>query len=110
MLSSGLSKYIETKLHTFQSSLKNKRMSETNPSVSFLHDFKEKYSSYYTLLADKLPQLLSEILSNMCIAIVCEPGCEVISFVINLTFLIKPFFLQAESQKKFEYLENERSF
>ena len=62
--------------------------------------FKEKYSSYYTLLVDKLPQLLSEILSNMCIAIVCEPGCEVISFVINLIFLIKPFFLQAESQKK----------
>ena len=39
MLSSGLSKYIETKLQTFQSFLKNKSMSETNPSASLLHDF-----------------------------------------------------------------------
>ena len=72
--------------------------------------FKEKYSSYYTLLVDKLPQLLSEILSSMCVAIVCEPGCEVISFVINLIFLIKPFFLQAESQKKLNILRTKGAF
>ena len=30
---------------------------------------------------------------TMCIAIVSEPGCDVMSFKINLIFLIKPFFL-----------------
>ena len=29
----------------------------------------------------------------MCIAIVCEPGCDVMNFEVNLKFLIKPFFL-----------------
>ena len=37
--------------------------------------------------------LLCEILGNMCIAMVCEPGCDVMNFEVNLTFLIKPFFL-----------------
>ena len=32
-----------------------------------------------------------DILDNMCIAITCFPGCDVISFEINLIFLIKPF-------------------
>ena len=27
----------------------------------------------------------------MCMAIVCEPGCDVINFEVNLNFLIKPF-------------------
>ena len=30
----------------------------------------------------------------MCIAIVCKPGCDIMSFEINLIFLIKPFFLR----------------
>ena len=38
--------------------------------------------------------LLCEISGNMCIAIVCEPGCEVMNFEVNLIFLIKPFFLR----------------
>ena len=37
--------------------------------------------------------LLCEISGNMCIAIVCEPGCHVINFEVNLIFLIKPLFL-----------------
>ena len=37
--------------------------------------------------------LLGEILSNMCIAIVCKPGCDVMNFEVTLIFLIKPFFL-----------------
>ena len=35
--------------------------------------------------------LLLKILGNMCITIVCEPGCDVINFEINLVLLIKPF-------------------
>ena len=29
---------------------------------------------------------------NMCIANVCQPGCDAINFEINLIFLIKPPF------------------
>ena len=43
--------------------------------------------------------LLLEILGNMCIAIVCYPGCEVMDFEINLIILIKPFFLHAQKVK-----------
>ena len=34
-----------------------------------------------------------EILDNMCIAIVCEPDCDVMNFEVNLIFLVEPFFL-----------------
>ena len=37
--------------------------------------------------------LLLEILGNMCIAIVCESGCDVMNFDINLIFLIESLFL-----------------
>ena len=37
--------------------------------------------------------LLCEIFGDMCIAIVCKPGCDVMNFEVNLIFLIKPFFL-----------------
>ena len=37
--------------------------------------------------------LLLEILGNMCIAIVCYAGCDVMDFEINLIFLIESFFL-----------------
>ena len=47
----------------------------------------------------------------MCIAIVCQPGCDIINFEINLTSLIKQFFLHDQKVKtKFKYLENEKSF
>ena len=35
-------------------------------------------------------RLIREILGNMYIVIVCEPGCDVINIKINLTLLIKP--------------------
>ena len=34
---------------------------------------------------------IREILSNMCIVILCKPGCDIINFKINIIFLIKPF-------------------
>ena len=47
----------------------------------------------------------------MCIAIVCVPGCDVISLEINLTFLIKSFFyITKKSTEKFKYLENKSSY
>ena len=57
-----------------------------------------------------LLSLLLEIWTNMCIAIICEPGCDVISFEINLIFLIDPFFyMTKKSRQKLKCLENERS-
>ena len=40
--------------------------------------------------------LLCKISGNMCIAIVCKPGCDVMNFEVNLVFLIKPFFLHGQ--------------
>ena len=55
--------------------------------------------------------LLLEILGNMCIAIVCEQGCDVKNFRINLIFLIKPFlYMNRKSRQELKYLENEKSF
>ena len=43
------------------------------------------------ILPQKTPY---EVLGNICIAIVCKPGCDVfINFEVILIFLIKPFFL-----------------
>ena len=54
---------------------------------------------------------LFEILGNMCIKIVCYPGCDVMDFETNLIFLIKPFFyITKKSWQKLKYLENEKSF
>ena len=36
--------------------------------------------------------LFLEILGNVCTGIVCQPGCDVMDFEINLIFLIKSFF------------------
>ena len=47
----------------------------------------------------------------MCVAIVCEAGCEVINFEINLIFLIKPFvYLTKKSKQKLKYIEKEKNF
>ena len=55
--------------------------------------------------------LFLEILGNMCIAIVCWPGCDVINFNINLIFLIKLFlYMTKMSRQKLKHLENEKSF
>ena len=55
--------------------------------------------------------LLLDVLGNMCIKIVYEPGYDVIKFGINLIFLIKPFrYKTKKSRQKLKYLENEKSF
>ena len=54
--------------------------------------------------------LFLEILGNKCIAIVYEPGCNVINSEINLV-LIKPFWYMIKMpRQKLKYLENEKSF
>ena len=50
--------------------------------------------------------LLLEILVNMCIAIVRQPGCDVTNFEMNLIFIIKPFSkIIKKSRQKFKYPE-----
>ena len=43
--------------------------------------------------------LLSEILSNMCIATVCQPSWDVINFQINAIFQFKQIFLDHQKFK-----------
>ena len=73
-----LSKYIETKLQTtcfyLIEDLENKKRSETSLSSSFSAWFLQKIGSHYILLNNQIllsVPLLGEILSNMCIVIVC---------------------------------------
>ena len=55
--------------------------------------------------------LLLKILHNMCIKIVCLPGCGVKKFQINLIFLIKLFwYMTKNSRQKLKYLENKKRF
>ena len=71
------------------------------------------YSIIWPNLIVWLPLLLAgyEMRDNLCIAIVCFPGCDVINFEINFTFLINPLsFLTKKSSQKFKHLENENSF
>ena len=47
----------------------------------------------------------------MSIAVVCEPSCDVMSFEVNLIFLIEPFFIHEQNAvTKFKYVENGKSF
>ena len=74
----------------------------------FMYDFSRKmflmlHSINWPNFIFWLP-LLFKVLGNMCVAIVCFPGCDVINFEINLIFLIKLL------RQKFKYLENEKNF
>ena len=98
MASWRLSKYIETKLIKFFKKIE--RGLELVSLPHFPHNFWRKillllHSINWLNFIVWLP-LLGEILDNMCIAIVCKAGCEVMNFEINLIFLIKPFFLHKQ--------------
>ena len=57
-----------------------------------------------------LPLLFWNI-GSICIVITCCAVCDVINFEINISFLIKPFFLLSKKLwQKCKYLENEKSF
>ena len=78
----------------------------------FVDDFSRKmFLMLYSVNWPNSLPLLLEILLNMRIAIVYEPGSDVINFEINLIFLIKPFsYMTKKSREKFKYLANEKSF
>ena len=101
----GLSKYSEIKVQTtclylIQSFIKKIRR---DLKLIFCLIFWRKlflllYSINWPNSIVWLP-LLREILGNMCIAVVSYPGCDVIYFEINFTFVIKLFFLQDQKGK-----------
>ena len=65
----------------------------------------------FDFLAKGLGIVSTAFCVNMVIAIVYEPDWGIINFEINLIFLIKLFFNMTKNlRKKFEYLENEKSF
>ena len=65
--------------------------------------FEEEYFCCYILLSDQVSMcglpLLHEMLSIKYIVIVCEAGCDIKNFEINLIFLIKPFLLYDQNVK-----------
>ena len=96
MASRGLSKYIETKLQTTCFHLilsffkKTKRGLELASLLHFPHNVWRKiflllYSINGPSFVVWLP-LLCEILGNMCIAIVCQPGSDVMNLEFDLIF------------------------
>ena len=83
-------------------------------STTFVYDFSRKmllklhsinWPNFIVWLT-----LLLQILGNICITIVCYPGCDVIKSEISLIFLIKSFCcMTKKSRQKLKYLE-ERVF
>ena len=76
---------------------KIKRSLELVSLPHFSHNFWKKifillYDINWPNFTVWLP-LLCEIFGNMCIGIICKPGCDVMNFEVNLIFLVKPFFL-----------------
>ena len=91
------------------------RYSGNSSSTTFcIFIFHEKCFSFYIQLTDQIffwLLLLLEILGNMCTAVVCFPGCDVINFEINFVFLMKHFsYMTKNSREKFIYVENKKSF
>ena len=47
----------------------------------------------------------------MCIAIACQPGCDVINFEVNLVFLTKLFYYMTKCKdKNLNILRTKRAF
>ena len=79
-----------------------------------MNAFEKSLSHVIFYLKTKLHCLLGfilyEKLGNMCIAVVCFPGCNVINFEVNLILLIKPFvYMTKKARQNFKY-QNKNSF
>ena len=71
----------------------------------FLKLLSIKWSNFIVWLS-----LVLELMGSMCIVITYYPVCDVKNFVINLSFLIKPFFYMSKnSVQQFIYFKNENS-
>ena len=116
-----LPKYINIRFWLFafilyKALLKSKKRSRNSLPAPFFAWFLKKnishviYSINWTNVISWLPLLL-EILSNMCIVIICCPVCDVINFGITFHLRTKPlFYITTKSRQKCKYLKNEKSF
>ena len=98
----GLSRYFENKLqntcfYLILTFYKKRKRFRTSLLASFSAYFlKKNISLIYSI---NWPHfivwllLLCEILRNMCITILCKPGCDAMHFEVNLILLVKPFSL-----------------
>ena len=82
----------------------SRKGSRTSSPPHFVYDFSRimflmLYSINWPNFILWIPLLL-QILGNIYIRIVCQPGCDVINFEINLIFLIKPFCYMTKNQGK----------
>ena len=78
--------------HTVNFNFLEKVLGVVSPTHSVI-DFLRKFF-FHILLTDQFyrqPILLHEIVGNMCIEVICFPGCEDVNLEIMLRFLIKPF-------------------
>ena len=80
----------------------------------FPHDFSRKiFLIFYYINRPNFIAWLSlfpKILGNMCIAIVCFPVCDVISFEIYRNFLIKRFVFMTKKRQKDILSSNKKLF
>ena len=75
---------------------------------NFVYDFSRKMFLSSILLTDQISLFGC---FYFVIAIVSQPGCDVINFETNFIFLIKPFlYMSKQRRQKFEYLEKEKRF
>ena len=98
---------------SYEAFLKANRCLELISLSHFLHDFWRKLLLLLCCITWRnlliLLPLLCEILHNICIAIVCWPGCDVINLEISRIFLTNPFVLHVQKVKtNMLYLENEK--
>ena len=81
----------------------NKNSLEIIPLPHFLHDFVRKIfltlQSINWLHFTVWSPLLLEILGNVVIVVTCYLGFDVINIVINLSFLIKPFYHMTQKMR-----------
>ena len=109
---------IKTKFQTLSSEICSVLIflkgSGTSFPAHFVYDFSSKI--FCMLSSINWPRfivwfcLLLEILRNICNAIICCPGCDVISFEINHSFLINLLFhINKKSGQECKYLKNKKS-
>ena len=115
----GIHKKLDKTLNYWSRDIHNFEFLEKVLGIVFQTHFVYDFSRKIDLLLNSIKRpnfivwlpLLFEILANICIAIVCFPGCDAINFEILSFFIIKPFFyMTKKSRQKYKNLDNEKSF
>ena len=114
----GIHKKLDKTLNYWSRDIHNFEFLEKGLGIVFQTHFVYDFSRKIDLLNSiKRPNfivwlpLLFEILANICVVIVCFPGCDAINFEILSFFIIKPFFyMTKKSRQKYKNLDNEKSF